>query len=161
MAQHCRRGKPLAEGQRSNDATSHLVEAMDARLDTPTCASWLNLVEVWFAIIERQAIHRGTFASVGDLTTAIRTFINGWNDRRHPFTWTKTARRYGPGIAAHELDRIFERFYRAEAATPGHPGAGIGLAIVKELIEARGGSVSVHSRQHGTEFCLRPPSATG
>lgn len=58
---------------------------------TPTCASWLNLVEVWFCIIERQAIHRGTFGSVRELTTAIRTFINGWNQRARPFVWTKTA----------------------------------------------------------------------
>jgi hypothetical protein len=34
---------------------------------TPTSASWLNLVEVWFGIIERQAIGRGTFHSVTDL----------------------------------------------------------------------------------------------
>ncbi len=34
---------------------------------TPTSASWMNLVEVWFSIIERQAIHRGTFGSVRDL----------------------------------------------------------------------------------------------
>jgi transposase len=58
---------------------------------TPTHASWMNLVEVWFGIIERQAIHRGTFRSVRDLITKIRVFINGWNDRCHPFTWTKTA----------------------------------------------------------------------
>jgi transposase len=58
---------------------------------TPTSASWLNLVEVWFSIIERQAIHRGTFRSVADLNAKIRTFINGWNDRAHPFTWTKPA----------------------------------------------------------------------
>jgi hypothetical protein len=58
---------------------------------TPTSGSWLNLVEVWFGIIERQAIHRGTFTSVTDLNTKIRAFINGWNDRCHPFTWTKTA----------------------------------------------------------------------
>jgi transposase len=58
---------------------------------TPTSASWLNLVEVWFGIIERQAIHRGTFRSVKDLTAKIRTFIDGWNDRAHPFVWTKTA----------------------------------------------------------------------
>lgn len=58
---------------------------------TPTSASWLNLVEVWFGIIERQAIHRGTFRSVRELTTSIRTFINGWNNRAHPFVWTKTA----------------------------------------------------------------------
>ena len=59
--------------------------------DTPTSGSWLNLVEVWFSIIERQAIHRGTFGSVKDLNTKIRAFVNGWNDRAHPFVWTKTA----------------------------------------------------------------------
>ncbi|WP_198654670.1 IS630 family transposase [Nocardia aurea] len=58
---------------------------------TPTSASWMNLVEVWFGIIERQAIHRGTFRNVRELTTAIRAFINGWNPRAHPFVWTKTA----------------------------------------------------------------------
>src|SRR4051795_9555892 len=58
---------------------------------TPTSASWLNLVEVWFVIIERQAIHRGSFASVTDLNRRIRTFIDGWSDRCHPFVWTKTA----------------------------------------------------------------------
>jgi transposase len=58
---------------------------------TPTSGSWLNLVEVWFSIIERQAIHRGTFPSVRDLMIKIRTFITSWNDRRQPFTWTKTA----------------------------------------------------------------------
>ena len=42
---------------------------------TPTSGSWLNLIEVWFGIIERQAIRRGTFTSVRDLTGKIRTFI--------------------------------------------------------------------------------------
>jgi transposase len=58
---------------------------------TPTHASWMNLVECWFSIAERQAIHRGTYTSVHDLNTKIRAFITGWNDRAHPFTWTKTA----------------------------------------------------------------------
>jgi transposase len=58
---------------------------------TPTSGSWLNLVEVWFSIIERQAIHRGAFPSVRDLMIKIRAFINGWNDRCQPFVWTKTA----------------------------------------------------------------------
>ena len=58
---------------------------------TPTHASWMNLVEVWFSLIERQAIHRGTFGSVKDLNAKIRAFIDGWNDRKHPFVWTKTA----------------------------------------------------------------------
>ena len=57
---------------------------------TPTSGSWLNLVEVFFGIITRQAIRRGTFTSVKELTTAISRFIDGWNERCHPFTWTKT-----------------------------------------------------------------------
>ncbi len=58
---------------------------------TPTSGSRLNLVEVWFGIIERQAIHRGIYSSVRDLNAKIRAFIDGWNDHCHPFAWTKTA----------------------------------------------------------------------
>jgi len=58
---------------------------------TPTSGSWLNLVEIFFNIITRQAIRRGTFTSVKDLIAAIETYIDGWNDRCEPFVWTKTA----------------------------------------------------------------------
>lgn len=58
---------------------------------TPTHASWMNLVEAWFSMAERQAIHRGTYTSVKDLNAKLRVYIDGWNDRAHPFTWTKTA----------------------------------------------------------------------
>ena len=58
---------------------------------TPTHASWMNLVEAWFSLAERQAIHRGTYTSVKDLNAKIRAYIDGWNDRAHPFIWTKTA----------------------------------------------------------------------
>ena len=58
---------------------------------TPTSGSWLNMVEIFFSIITRQAIRRGSFTSVRDLIDAIETFTDGWNDRCHPFTWTKTA----------------------------------------------------------------------
>jgi transposase len=75
---------------------------------TPTSASWMNLVEVWFGIIERQAIHRGTFGSVKDLTGAIRAFIDGWNDRAHPFAWTKPA------------DQILAKANRQKTSTTEH-----------------------------------------
>ena len=58
---------------------------------TPTSGSWLNMVEIFFGIITRQAIRRGTFHSFKDLETAIGTYIDGWNERAHPFTWTKGA----------------------------------------------------------------------
>jgi transposase len=58
---------------------------------TPTSGSWLNMVEIFFGIITRQAIRRGTFTSVKDLIGAIEIFIDAWNERCQPFTWTKTA----------------------------------------------------------------------
>ena len=58
---------------------------------TPTSGSWMNMVEIFFGIITRQAIRRGTFTSVKDLITALENFIDGWNDRCTPFIWTKTA----------------------------------------------------------------------
>jgi hypothetical protein len=58
---------------------------------TPTTASWLNLVGVCFAIIERQALRRGDFASVEDLVAAIGRLCHSWNQRCRPFAWTKDA----------------------------------------------------------------------
>ncbi len=57
---------------------------------TPTSCSWLNMVEIFFGIITRQAIRRGSFLNVTDLEDAIRRFIDAYNDRATPFTWTKT-----------------------------------------------------------------------
>jgi hypothetical protein len=47
---------------------------------TPTSGSWLNMVEIFFGIITRQAICRGSFGSVREFVDAITTFINGGND---------------------------------------------------------------------------------
>lgn len=58
---------------------------------TPTSRSWLNTVEIFFGIITRQAIRRGTFRSAHELTDAIRRFIDAYNQRARPFVWTKTA----------------------------------------------------------------------
>jgi transposase len=58
---------------------------------TPVSCSWLNMVEIFFGIITRQAILRSTFTSVKDLSTAIGTFIDAYNDHCQPFSWTKNA----------------------------------------------------------------------
>jgi transposase len=58
---------------------------------TPTSGSWLNLVEVFFGIITRQAIRRGTHTSVAELVEDITQYIHGWNQRCEPFVWTKDA----------------------------------------------------------------------
>src|SRR4051794_15962057 len=75
---------------------------------TPTSGSWLNLVEVFFGIITRQAIRRGSFESVKELVTAIRAFIDGYNQRCRPFIWTKTA------------DEILPRATRQPISDAGH-----------------------------------------
>jgi hypothetical protein len=73
---------------------------------TPTCGSWLNLVEVFFGIITRQAIRRGTFTSVKDLIAAIETYIDAWNERCEPFIWTKTADQIIPRAAKGQATPI-------------------------------------------------------
>jgi transposase len=57
---------------------------------TPTGSSWINQVEIWLGIITRQAIRRGTFASVHVLVRQIRDYIANWNRHAKPFTWTAT-----------------------------------------------------------------------
>lgn len=68
----------------------------------------------------------------------------------------------GTGIPAEHLPHLFERFYRADRARDRqHGGSGIGLAIVKALVEAHGGTVSAASPGpgHGATFTVSLPSA--
>src|SRR5690242_1415891 len=58
---------------------------------TPTYASWINLVERWFAEITNKRIRRGVFRSVKELEAAIRESIEVHNETPRPFVWTKTA----------------------------------------------------------------------
>ncbi|HEX7598599.1 MAG TPA: ATP-binding protein, partial [Polyangia bacterium] len=70
-------------------------------------------------------------------------------------------RDQGPGIPEAEQGRIFERFYRAQAAKA-KPGTGLGLAIVKHLCRLMGGEVSVRSRPgEGAIFRVILPPETG
>jgi len=66
---------------------------------TPTSASWLNLVERWFARITDEAIRRGSFDSVRALETAINKYLTSWNADPKPFRWTKSARHIRRKIA--------------------------------------------------------------
>jgi transposase len=56
---------------------------------TPTHASWLNQVEVWFSILSRQALRCASFTSVRQLRQAMDRFIAAYNQRAAPFEWTK------------------------------------------------------------------------
>jgi signal transduction histidine kinase len=64
----------------------------------------------------------------------------------------------GAPIAPDDLDRVFNRFYRArDGISDGHH-AGLGLAITKAIVEASGGSVGVASDERGTRFSIALPT---
>ncbi len=58
---------------------------------TPTYASWLNQVEIWFNIITQKAIRRGSFRSVKELIGKIKSFVDHYNRTSKSFMWTATA----------------------------------------------------------------------
>jgi transposase len=68
---------------------------------TPTSASWLNLVERWFAELTAKLLKRGTHRSVRELNADIRAWIETWNDNPKPFVWTKTADQILDSIARY------------------------------------------------------------
>ena len=72
----------------------------------------------------------------------------------------------GPGIAADDVDHVFERFYRADTARATDPptgrptGLGLGLTIARELLMANGGRIAVErTGPDGTTFVVELPAA--
>ena len=58
---------------------------------TPTSSSWVNLIERWFKELTDTRLRRGVFSSVAELTTAITTWAEHWNQDPKPFIWKATA----------------------------------------------------------------------
>lgn len=80
--------------------------------------------------------------------------------RREGDTAVVTVEDSGAGLAADDLERVFERFYRVPSTTPG-PGSGIGLTIARGIAHAHGGSLVAASAGPGlgAGFTLRVPLA--
>ena len=58
---------------------------------TPTGASWINLVERWFATLTERQLRRGVHRSTQELEAALRHYVETYNQDPQPFVWTKTA----------------------------------------------------------------------
>jgi transposase len=56
---------------------------------TPTCASWLNMVEIWLGILTRKALKGASFNSKQELAQAIQDFCDAYNQTAKPFVWRK------------------------------------------------------------------------
>jgi signal transduction histidine kinase len=66
----------------------------------------------------------------------------------------------GPGIPADEIGRVFERFYRGRATRDAQHGSGLGLTVVRRIVEAAGGEVSAQEREpRGVRVSVRLPLA--
>jgi transposase len=80
------------------DGEAHRWSAFNARHGhrfvfhyTPKHASWVNQIELFFSILQRQCLRESSFRSTDELRTAVLAFIAAWNrDRAHPFRWTFT-----------------------------------------------------------------------
>lgn len=68
---------------------------------TPTSASWLNLVERWFALLTQKQIKRGAHRSTRELERAIREYVSITNEAPTPFIWTKTADQILASVARY------------------------------------------------------------
>ncbi len=101
----------------------------------------------------------------GEVSVEIRLFTesntNKDNQKALPVILEITVEDNGPGIPAEHLPEIFDRYYRVEDNSGKYEGTGIGLALVKELVELHKGSVSVKSKEgKGTKFQLKFPVVT-
>lgn len=75
---------------------------------TPTHASWLNMVEGWFGLLQRRRLDRGVHRSTAALERDVRDFVDAHNDDPRPYVWTKTA------------DQILEALWRYCHGSNGH-----------------------------------------
>ena len=56
---------------------------------TPTSASWINQIEIWFGILTRKSLKGASFHSTSELDQAIQDFCDAWHQNAHPFVWRK------------------------------------------------------------------------
>jgi PAS domain S-box-containing protein len=131
---------PLADGS----GVGLVVDVSDDELEAYCDRDRITQVLVGF--VDNALKHSGTVDEV-----ALRA-------RRHGESVVFEVVDHGPGIDPEALPRLFDRFFRGDGSGP--RGAGLGLAIAKEIIDAHGSTVEVDSRPgHGTTFRFSLPAA--
>jgi len=70
---------------------------------TPTSASRLNQVEVWFSILQGQPLSGTSFTSLKQLLEHIDAYVNAYNEKAEPFVWTKVRQRRFKGRRVTQL----------------------------------------------------------
>jgi hypothetical protein len=100
VAERCGRPDPLGVKGRAGVLQSPATRAAFLAdpthriqfLSTPTHTSWRNQIELWFSILVRRVLKRGSFASTDALCARIRAFMTSCNQTATPFKWTYRGR---------------------------------------------------------------------
>ncbi|MBA3275158.1 MAG: hypothetical protein H0T72_05135, partial [Chloroflexia bacterium] len=159
---HLARGDEAGVGAMAEADLGHLVlEAVDLAsvAEGQDLAFDLQLPEApLMAMVDREAI----LQVLGILLDNARKFSPAGGTitvslARETESAVVTVADTGPGIGPEHRDRIFERFYRADESRT-TSGAGLGLAIAKDIVERHGGTIQVASEPgHGAAFTVRLP----
>jgi two-component system sensor histidine kinase BaeS len=134
---------------------------------SPTCeARGLRVRTNWGAGARLVTVHADSMAQV--LRNLIRNAVTYTDEggmiqlhtTLHAGTYRFVCLNSGPGIGPEDLPHVFKRFYRPpNSALTNSTGVGVGLAIVKELVEAHGGRIGVESKNGWTTFWFELPEA--
>jgi signal transduction histidine kinase len=141
------------------DATAKLVEdsrcTVEKRVDAEVAPVLGDPTALRHALLNLLS-NAAKYGSEGGWIGVTATSIEG----EAPMVEIRVADR-GPGIPQDELAHIFDTFYRGKRAVEDQiHGTGLGLSLVKRIVEAHGGTVTAHSEPgQGTEFVLRIPAA--
>lgn len=172
----------VEEIDRMTDMTNDLLLLARSENQTAVVQKSINLVEILDTIVKKMTslavkkdielkivTNRASCIVIGDIKTLERVFFNLLQNAitHTPEHGTITVnvkkdmgyvkiviKDNGNGIASKDLPHVFERFYKGENSS----GTGLGLPIVKEIVESHQGTISIRSKVGtGTEVCIRIP----
>jgi signal transduction histidine kinase len=144
------------------ECVRHGIEANQAEVNLKSLNVKLDLPEEpVYAFVDRERICQ---VATNLMSNAVKFTPNGgsivWRVFQEPGWLVMCIRDTGRGVKADDLGKIFDIFFQGEASSDaGQRGLGIGLTVVKNLVELHGGTIQVHSEGdgQGTEFIVRIP----
>ena len=135
----------LCEPADVRDAIEDAIRIIEREARQRSISIVVDAPQAAIARCDRRAI-RQVFINL--LSNAVKYNTDGgriWIELRCADPITITVRDSGPGLTAEQIGRLFQPFERLGAERRGIQGNGLGLLICKELVEAMGGSIDVHS----------------